>query len=180
VLLAVRARWHHPETVWWSYERGRTRTLLRQAAVSADVVHDRMVLLTPRVGEFCHRLVALSRPGRTLSRSCQRMPHAWSPDGTHALSTWAYFDAAGTDRWWVVDGRATAPSARIVGRLDWHAVWEDDAHFLVAAQGDTGGASVIRCDLDGACERALQLWDTPLPTEPSLYYRSPPVVLAER
>ncbi len=180
VLLALRARWRDPETVWWGYERGGTRTLLGQAAESADIRHDRLVLITPRVGESCHRVVALSRPGRTLSRSCQRVPHAWSPDGRHALATWAYFDAAGTDRWWVMDGRAALRRTRITGRLDWNAVWEDSTHFLVAAQGDAGGASVIRCDLDGTCERALRLWKTPLPTEQSLYYRSPPVVLAER
>lgn len=180
VMLALRARWHDPATVWWSLETGRMRRLHDQAAVAADVSHDRVVFLTPKAGEFCHRVARMSRPGRTLWRSCRTMPHQWSPDGRHALSTWAYFDAAGTDRWWVVDGRTADREATITGRLDWHAVWEDSTHFLVNAQGDAGQAAVLRCDLEGTCERASKLWDTPLPTEPSLYYRSPPVVLAER
>lgn len=180
VLLAHRARWHDPATVWWNFERHRSRRLVDQAAVSADVRHDRVVLLTPRAGEFCHRVARLSHPAGTLWRSCRTMPHQWSPDGRRALATWAYFDAAGTDRWWVVDGRTSDPQARITGRLGWHAVWEDDTHFLVNAQGDTGRAAVLRCDLQDACERASRLWNIPLPTEPSLYYRSPPVVLADR
>lgn len=179
VLLGLRARWHHPATVWWSYRTGRTRTIADQAAVGADVRHDRLVLVTSRIGEFCHRVTLLSRPDRTLWRSCRTVPHQWSPDGRHALATWAYFDAAGTDRWWVVDGRTAAPTTRITGRLDWHAVWEDDAHFLVIAQGDTGVAAVVRCDLAGTCERAGRLWPDPLPTFSSLYYRAPPVVLAQ-
>lgn len=180
VLVGVRVRWHDPATMWWNYERDRTRRLLDQAAVAADVSHDRVVLTTSPVGEFCHRVARLSNPGRTLWRSCRTMPHQWSPDGRHALATWAYFDAAGTDRWWVVDGRTADPETRITGRLGWHAVWEDSTHFLVNAQGDAGQAAVLRCDLQGTCERASRLWDTPLPTEPSLYYRSPPVVLADR
>jgi hypothetical protein len=180
VLLALRARWRDPATVWWSFETDRTRRLVGQAAVDADVRHDRIVLLTPRAGEFCNRVAPLSHPGRTLWRSCRTMPHEWSPDGRHALLTWAYFDAAGTDRWWVVDGRTGETRGRITGRLDKHAVWEDSTHFLVNAQGETGRAGVVRCDVQGTCDRATRLWDTPLPSEPSIYYRSPPVVLAGR
>lgn len=180
VLLGLRRQWHDPATVWWNFETDDMRRLLGQAAVAADVRTDRLVLTTSAIGEFCHRVVALSRPGRTLSRSCRTMPRQWAPDGLHALATWAYFDAAGTDRWWVVDGRTAEPGVRITGRLDWHAVWEDSTHFLVSAQGDAGRAAVLRCDLEGTCERAGRLWNTPLPTEPSLYYRSPPVVLADR
>ena len=180
VLLGLRARWHHPRTVWLSVRTGRVRTVVDQAAVAADLGHDRLVLLTPAAGEFCNRVVALSRPRRTLSHSCSTQPRQWSPDGRLALSTWTYFDAAGTNRWWVVDGTTAVPRTRISGRLDWHAVWEDSTHFLVNAQGDAGGAAVVRCDLRGACERATRLWPVPVPSEPSVYYRSPPVVLAQR
>ena len=77
-----------------------------------------------------------------------------------------------------MDGRTAAP-ARVTGRLGWHAVWEDSTHFLVTAQGDTDVAAVVRCDLAGVCERAGRLWPDPVPAEPSVYYRSPPVVLAQ-
>lgn len=59
-------------------------------------------------------------------------------------------------------------------------MWEDDAHFLTLAQSDAGRAAIIRCDLTGSCERASRLWDVPVPPDPSLFYASPPVVLATR
>lgn len=180
VLLGIRARWHRPATVWWNVERDRLRRVHDQAAVRADVPHDRVVFDRTPVAEFCNRVAPLSRPGRTLWRSCRMYPHAWAPDGGHAVATHAYFDAAGTDRWWVVDGTTGQRRATIHGRLDWETVWEDDAHFLTLAQSDAGRAAIIRCDLTGSCERASRLWDVPVPPDPSLFYASPPVVLATR
>ena len=179
VLVGLRSHWRHPVTQWWNYRTGTVRRLHDEAAQRADVRHDKVVFATPGRGEFCTRVAVLSRPRHTLWRSCRMLPHQWSPSGRRALGTRAYFDAAGTDRWWVVRGRAGSRVAGIAGRLDWHAVWEDETHFLTFAQGDAGGAAVIRCDLTGACERASRVWDVPLPSEPSLYYAPPPVVLAE-
>lgn len=179
VLVGRRIRWEHPATVWWSHDRDRVRRMYHQAAIRADVRHDKVVFDRSDDGEFCNRVAVLSRPARTLWRSCRLYPHQWSPDGTRAVATHTYFDAAGTDRWWVVDGRTARREARITGRLDWDAVWEDDRHFLTKAQGEDGKAAVIRCDVTGACERASRVWDVPLP-EQSLYYASPPVVLADR
>lgn len=180
VLLGVRARWHRPQTVWWDYRRDRLHRVYHQAAVRADLVHDRVVLDRSSDGEFCNRVAPLSRPARTLWHSCAWYPHQWSPDGSRALSTHTYFDAAGTDRWRVVDGSTGRLQAQVTGRLDWNAVWEDDSHFLTLAQGDAGGAAIIRCDLAGACERASRVWDVPLPPDPSIYYAAPPVELATR
>lgn len=179
VLIGKRARWHDPATLWWSYDRDRTWRLYDQAAIGADPGHDVVVFDRTDLGEFCNRVAVLSRPARTLWGSCDVYPHQWSPDGTRAIASWTYFDAAGTDRWWVVDGRTGARLSTITGRLDWDAAWEDDGHFLTLAQGDEGGAAIIRCDLAGSCERASRVWDVPLPDEPSLYYAPPPVVLAE-
>ncbi|HET8604612.1 MAG TPA: hypothetical protein VFM09_11835 [Marmoricola sp.] len=179
VLLGRRLHWHHPATVWWNYRRGSVRRLYHQAAIGADVRHDKVVFNTSSVADFCNRVAVLSRPARTLWRSCAIYPHQWSPDGRRAIATHTYFDAAGTDRWWVVDGRTAQRQAMITGRLDWNAVWEDNQHFLTSAQSDAGKAAVIRCDLAGSCERASRLWDVPLPAEPSLYYAPPPVVLAQ-
>ena len=179
VLIGKRARWQDPATLWWNVDRDRTRRLYDEAALDADVRHDRVVFDRTDLGEFCHRVAVLSRPARTLWRSCAAYPHQWSPDGTRALASWAYFDAAGTDRWWVVDGRTGARLSTVLGRLDWDAVWEDDTHFLTLAQSDEGRAAIVRCDANGTCERASRVWDVPLPEEPSLYYAPPPVVLAE-
>lgn len=180
VLVGLRAHWHHPATVWWNYGSGRTHRLYHQAAVGADVRHDKVIFERSTVGESCNRVAVLSRPARTLWHGCRIYPHQWSPNGRHALATHTYFDAAGTDRWWVVAGRTAVREARITGRLDWNAVWEDDTHFLTVAQSDAGKAAIIRCTLAGSCERASRLWDDPVPADPSVFYASPPVVLAER
>jgi hypothetical protein len=179
VLVGRRARWKDPATVWWNYQRDSLRRIHGQAAINADVAHDTVVFERSSIGEFCNRVAVLSRPGRTLWTSCRVYPHQWSPDGSHAIATHTYFDAAGTDRWWVVDGRTAQKQARITGRLDWDAVWEDDQHFLTKAQSERGKAAVVRCDLAGTCERASRVWDVPLP-EDSVYYAPPPVVLADR
>lgn len=180
VLLGRRVGWRDPATVWWNHDRNTLRRIADQAAVDADVQHNRVVLDRSTVGEFCNRVALLTRSATTLWRSCRIYPHQWSPDGIRAIATHTYFDAAGTDRWWVVDGRTGDRRARITGRLDWDAVWEDDRHFLTAAQSDAGKAAVIRCNLAGTCERASQTWNVPVPSEPSLYYAPPPVVLADR
>lgn len=177
-LIGRRARWHDPATVWWNYERSSWRKVYDEAAVGADVRHDRVVFDDTPTGEFCNRVAILSRPARTLWRTCRIYPHQWSPDGKRAIATYTYFDAAGTGRWWVIDGRTAARQAQVAGRLDWDAVWEDDTHFLTTAQSDAGKAAIVRCDIHGLCERASPIWDVPLPPDPSIYYASPPVVLA--
>lgn len=177
-LIGRRAGWHHPATVWWNYQHDNLTRLHDQAAVGADVRHNKVVFKQTSAGEFCNRVAVLSRPARTLWRSCRIYPHHWSPDGRHATATYAYFDAAGTPRWWVVDGRTAQRQSSLAGRLDKDTAWEDDAHFLTLAQSDAGKAAILRCDLTGACERASRVWDVPVPSEPSLYYAKPPVVLA--
>lgn len=177
-LVGIRSGWHRPLTVWWTYRHDRLTRLYDQGAVGADLEHDRVVFKRSGIREFCNRVAVLSRPARTLWRSCGIYPHQWSPDGRHAIATYTYFDAAGTPQWWVIDGRTARRRATISGRLDFDAVWEDDTHFLTLAQSDAGKAAIIRCDLTGACERASRVWDVPVPSEPSLYYAKPPVVLA--
>lgn len=179
-LIGIRARWHHPATVWWNYEHNRLNSVYHQAAVGADVRHDKVVFDRTPVGEFCNRVAPLSRPARTLWHSCRIYPHQWTPDGRHAIATHTYFDAAGTDTWWVIQGHTAQRQGRITGRLDWDAVWEDNTHFLTLAQSDAGKAAIIRCDLTGSCERASGVWDIPVPADPSVYCASTPVVLASR
>lgn len=180
VLLGRRSHWQNPATEWWNYRRDRLKKIHDQAAVRADLRHDRVVFETPRRGEFCHRVAVLSRPARTLWRSCRISPHQWSPDGQRFIATHTYFDAAGTDTWWVLDARTAEKELRITGRLDWDAVWEDDQHFVTLAQSDEGKSSILRCHVSGECERASRLWEIAVPSEPSLYYASPPVVLGDR
>lgn len=179
VLLGLGAVARGPSTQWWAWRGDRLRTVRDELAVGADVGHDRVTFAAGREDSFCNRVAVLSHPARTLWRSCRADPHQWSPDGTRALATHTYFDAAGTDVWWVLDGRTGEREAALRGRLDWHAVWEDDQHFLTLAQGDDGKAAIVRCDVAGACERASRLWDVPVPPDPSVFYAAPPVVLAQ-
>ncbi len=180
VLIGLRVRWRHPATAWWNFGADRVRRIYHQAAVGADVRHDKVVFDRSSVGEFCNRVAVLSHPARRLWRSCRIYPHQWSPDGRRAIATHTYFDAAGTDRWWVINGRTGHRQAVVTGRLGWDAAWEGNRHFLVIAQSDAGKAAILRCDVTGSCERASRLWDVPVPPDPSVYYAAPPVVLASR
>lgn len=166
-------------TFWWNYRRGTLSKLSGQTAVGADLRQDKVVFDLRTDGNFCNRVAPLSHPARTLWRSCAIYPHQWSPDGAHAVATHTYFDAAGTDRWWTVDGSTGARTGRVTGRLDWDAAWEDNHHFLTMAQSDSGKAAIIRCTVAGRCERASRLWNVPVPEDPSVFYAPPPVVLAD-
>ncbi|MFP5253296.1 MAG: hypothetical protein ACLGH4_05825, partial [Actinomycetes bacterium] len=124
----------------------------------------------------CGRVAPLSRPERTLWRTCRIEPRTWSPDGERSLNTWVYFDAAGTDRWVLRDGTTGERTARIVGRLSWQAVWEDNRHFLTLAQGEDGTAAIVRCTVTARCTRAGRTWR--IPVNEDAYFVSPPVLLA--
>lgn len=163
-------------TWWWNYRTGTMRTISDQYAVRADIRNDRIVLAPGSGVPNCNRVARLTRPGRTLWRSCGITPHAWSPDAERALSTHIYFDVAGTDRWVVVDGRTGETGDRVNGRLDWDVAWESNRHFLTMAQGDDGNAAIIRCTPSGSCERASRIWD--LEIDPDAYYVAPPVLLS--
>ncbi len=163
-------------TWWWNYRHDTLRTISDQYAKRADIRHDRVVFAPSSNPTRCNRVAPLSRPGRTLWRSCGITPHAWSPNGERALSTHIYFDVPGTDRWVTVNGRTGEREARINGRLDWDVAWEDNGHYLTMAQGDDGNAAVIRCTPAGSCERASRVWD--LEVDPDAYYVAPPVLLS--
>lgn len=161
---------------WWNYRHDTLRRIAPRAAWIADIRHDRVLLATGPPDAFCSRVAVLSDPTRTLWRSCRISPRRWSPDGQLALATYTYFDETGTARWLTVRDRTGERLGRVYGRLDWTATWEDDRHFLTLAESDAGRASVIRCDVAGACERASRLWDLGS-TEYPPYYTAPPVVL---
>lgn len=76
-----------PTTQWWDHRRDRLRTIHDQRAFRADVPHDRVAFEAGREDSLCNRVAVLSRPDRTLWRSCRFYPHQWSPDGRRALAT---------------------------------------------------------------------------------------------
>lgn len=177
VLLTRRGPDTRATTWWWNYRTDRMSKVSNQAAIRADLEHNRVVLATGPADSFCNRVAPLAHPTRTLWRSCRITPHDWTPRGGRALATHTYFDDAGTDRWLVVGDRTRRRVGRVTGRLDWDAVWEDDRHFLTMAQSDAGKAAVIRCTVAGRCERASRLWHLRRPDyQPN--YIAPPVVLA--
>jgi hypothetical protein len=168
----------HPTTVWWNHRTRQVRTIADREAVRADVPHDRLVIATGTFDEpaFCNRVASLAHPDRTLWHSCRWAPHAWSPDGDRVLVTHTYFDDVGTDRWLTMRAHGFQRLGQVQGRLDWDAVWEDDQHFLTLALGEDGQAAVVRCSVEGRCERASRLFDVGRATfQPN--YIAPPVVL---
>jgi hypothetical protein len=180
VLLSRRGAEPRATTVWWNYLRHHLTPVTGRETIRADLAHNRIVVATGAFDEpaFCNRVAPLSHPRRTLWKSCRWAPHAWSPDGSRLLATHTYFDDVGTDRWLTMRANTGQRLGMFTGRLDWDAVWEDDAHALTLALGDSGKAAIIRCDVAGACQRASRLWDVGKATyQPN--YIAPPVVLAE-
>ena len=166
-------------TAWWNFRQHRMNRIAAREAVRADLVHNRIVLATGEFDEpaFCIRVAPLSHPRLTLWQSCRWTPHAWSPDGDRVVATHTYFDDVGTDRWLTMRADTARRLGLVTGRLDWDAVWEDNSHFLTLAQGDSGMAAIIRCTVQGQCERASRRWDMGKVTyQPN--FVAPPVVLA--
>jgi hypothetical protein len=176
VLLSRRGAHTPSTTIWWTYAHNVVKTIADRAVLRADVRHDRIVLASGVLDAFCNRVAPLSNPDRTLWRSCDWMPHAWSPDGTRVLATHTYFDDVGTNRWVTLRDRDASRLGGITGRFAWHAAWEDDQHFLTLALGDSGKAAIIRCTVGGRCERASRLWNVGKATSQPNYI-APPVLL---
>ena len=165
-------------TLWWRPAGDTVQKISDESVVGVDFRNDRIVFDVPRDAPACVRVARLSSFTRTLWRSCDLVPHLWSPDGDLALATHAYFDDVGTNLWATIGGATGARRSQVTGRLDWEAVWEDDRHFLTIAQGDDGMAAIIRCTTGGDCERASRLWDMGVPDYLPNYI-APPVVLPD-
>jgi hypothetical protein len=168
-------------TSWWNYRRDTVRRLIsgwRPAEV--DLRANRILLDRDWRGTSdCQRAAPLTHPRRTLWRECRLMTHDWNAKGNRTLASWPFweFRHTGTDRWVAFKGRGPDRTGRVTGRLSWNAVWEGNRHFLTLAQSDDGEAAVIRCGVDGRCERASRLWQVPADNDD--YFVAPPVVLAE-
>jgi hypothetical protein len=163
-------------TLWWRPAADSVRKISDESVVRVDFGNNRVVFDVPRDAPACNRVAPWSNFHRTLWRSCDRDPRAWSPNGGRVLATHTYFDDVGTNLWVTLDGTTGVRGSRVTGRLDWETVWEDNQHFLMLAQGDDGMAAIIRCSTDGSCERASRLWDMGVPDyQPN--YIAPPVVL---
>jgi hypothetical protein len=163
----------------WRYERDTLTRISGRRVQDTDLLQRIFVFagIGDGGGQGCARITRSYDISRTLWRPCRYEPSDWSRDGDHALATWDYFDVAGTDRWLVANGRTGDKQRWIFGRLAWVAVWEDNDHFLTMAQGDDGDRAIIRCSVQGPCERASRLWDGRINED--LYYTAPPALLAQ-
>lgn len=179
VLLTRMGRNERWTTWWWNFRRDTMSRLSPDLGVRASLAHRRLVLGVGEQDAFSYRVAPLDRPRRTLWNAPLNSPRSWSPDGTRTLATHNYLDDTGTTRWDVRTDRTGQRLLRVTGRLDWTAVWEDDSHFLVIAQGDDGAAAVVRCSVGGDCERASRVWALEVPDYLPNYI-APPVLLALR
>lgn len=99
--------------------------------------------------------------GDFLWRSCAWAVSSYSPDGRHALAL--PLESAGSAharRISILDASTGKVQSLFTGQFDNKTlVWENDEHFLTLSAQDGESAdhasyTVVRCDLDGRCERA--------------------------
>jgi hypothetical protein len=164
-------------TWWWNYRRDTMRRVSGWRAVDADVRADRVLFSRTASGTTpCRRMAPLSHPRRTLWRECRLMTYHWNVRGTRALASrpaWQW-DLPGTDRWVVVEGHSGEHIGRVVGQLNWGAAWEGNKRFLTIARNEQGRFAVIRCRVNGRCERTSRLWQ-----DQNGLDLTPPVTLAK-
>ena len=137
---------------WWDVRGGRTTTVTSRPAGHADLEHDLLATYTgdPYL-DGCTVLSRLSRPARTLWRSCSERVESVNTDGTGIATVHILSDGIGP-------GRVTLRTVRgaKVARYDaerWFGSirWEDAETVLL----DTNGTefATVRCVLT-TCENA--------------------------
>jgi hypothetical protein len=103
---------------------------------------------------YCGGVVRLDKPTDTLWTSCQyHVGSDFSPDGRTALLYPVLSDGEGVGRWVVANARTGRRAFSLDGDFETDVFWEDARHFLVSvAQGRR--EAIVRCSVDGYCERA--------------------------
>lgn len=146
---------------WWRPGTTRTRTVTQRSGGVASITHDLLATYTDDPYEGgCTVLSRLTRPGRTLWRSCRERVDELSPDGSRMATIGILVDGIGpssvTQR--TIDGtRLATYSASWFGSFS----WESPTAMLLETHGERLSATV-RCDL-GDCENASDPEPTVMP-----------------
>lgn len=101
--------------------------------------------------------------GAAVSETCDYSLDHFSPDGRHLLAGPAYRSGAGDSSIAVLDAGTAEPVHTFDVEGDGFIVgtaFEDDTHLLAVVWAENRSA-IVRCDLDGGCERATDLADSP-------------------
>lgn len=139
-------------TFWWDLRTGRTHLVTRRFAGIADLEHDLLATYTadPYL-DGCTVLSRLSRPGRTLWRSCSERVESVNPDGTAIATVHILSDGVGPSRVTLRTVRGAGLARYDAGQWFGAIGWEDADTVLL----DTNGTehATVRCTL-AACENA--------------------------
>lgn len=148
----VLTTWTPGRTLWWDFVSGGTSRIVGRVAGHADIRADRLATFTgdPYDGG-CTLVTSLTRPRRTLWRSCQEAVVAFSPDGRRMATMHILADGLGPSavRARTVRGRAIASyEAYWFGSIE----WESDRVLLLDTHTKRRTA-LVRCEVD-ECQRA--------------------------
>ncbi|MBB3045583.1 hypothetical protein [Nocardioides soli] len=148
----VLTTWTPGRTLWWDFVSGGTSRIVGRVAGHADIRADRLATFTgdPYDGG-CTVVTSLTRPRRTLWRSCREAVVAFSPDGRRMATMHILADGLGPSsvRARTVRGRAIASyEAYWFGSIE----WESDRVLLLDTHTKRRTA-LVRCEVD-ECQRA--------------------------
>lgn len=148
----VLSTWTPGRTLWWDFVSGGISRIVGRAAGHADIRADRLATFTgdPYDGG-CTVVTSLTRPRRTLWRSCREAVVAFSPDGGRMATMHILADGLGPSsvRARTVRGRAIASyDAYWFGSI----AWESDRVLLFDTHTRRRTA-LVRCEV-GECQRA--------------------------
>lgn len=159
-------------TLKWFPFTNTVREFARAAAYRADVDANRVALYFHPSGRDvypCTRVVSLSGPREHLWQSCDLSVTSWSPAGDRVLAVLMTSDGCCNSQWMVARAATGAVERTFTGTL-LNAEFERNDRVLLTAIGPgQEKAAVVRCLVNGHCDRSTRLFpvaadpDQPVP-----------------
>lgn len=148
----VLSTWSPARTLWWDFVSDRTSRIVGRTAGRVDIRADRLATFTgdPYDGG-CTVVTSLTRPRRTLWRSCQEAVVAFSPNGRRMATFHILTDGLGpnTVHARTIGGRKIATYAAYwFGSIEW-----ETGRTLLLDTHTKRRTALVRCEADD-CERA--------------------------
>src|SRR5690606_4305580 len=136
------------------------------ASVATRLVED-----DATVPHWCNAVVD-TREAAVLWESCELTPIGFSPDGTYAVAQPSNTEGAGPGSYTVVGAESGRPVLEVQADLLVGFTWEDDNRHVVLRAYVGGETALVRCSVDGVCERVTEPVASDFPADPEPYVLS--------